>query len=129
MEYFAEEGLRRYVINEMKVDQSHIRNAETGEVVTTPSRVGVQARNDDGLKENWEQRYWWELSWMLFTEKVRERAVQRDAMDTRLAAFRQVLKLRERFPDTVTVEEACEMAGIDPRSFGIEGDVFTGTED
>lgn len=127
VEHFAEEGLRQYVIERMHAsDVSRIRRSDTGEVVKTPSRVGVIARTAEGVKEGYfQQEFWWGLAWPIFVEKLDEYIKTRDTADTKIAIFGEVLKLRQRFPETRTAEEACERAGIDPRAFGVEGDALS----
>lgn len=131
LEYFAEQRLQTYIKEEMRgSDLTAFRHPKTGVIIKRPSRIGVQARNDEGVKENYhQQEFWWVLHWPTLTEKVNEYIKHRDAADTNITMFMEVLKLRDRFPETMTAEEACEMAGIDPRAFGIEGDALTGTDD
>lgn len=126
MEYFAEQGLQVHVKDEMRGDDlSQIRLSGTGQVISIASRIGVQARNEDGVTEKYhQQEFWWVVLWSTLADKVANYIKQRNTIDTNIAVFGEVFKLRDRFPDTLTAEEACEMAGIDPRAFGIEGDVF-----
>ncbi len=87
--------------------------------VRSPTRVGVRGSRADGSPSH-QLRLWWEVSWQ-------EYAAWRDAMfalERKIAmkryAFDRIDALREAYPETQTPGEACEMAGIDPRSLGMD---------
>lgn len=87
--------------------------------VRTPTRVGVRGRRSDGTRTH-QLRLWWEVSW-------EEYAAWRDAMfrlERKIAlkryAFDRIDALRDAHPETRTPGEACEAAGIDPRSLGLD---------
>ena len=82
----------------------------------TPSRVGVRRRRGDGSAYH-QQEFWWTLSWREYAQfRDRERAIiARYQLKGR--GFDEVDKLHERHPETKTPGEACEIEGIDPRSF------------
>jgi hypothetical protein len=63
---------------------------------------------------------WWELPWPIFLRMVQERARQRRILTREIKGFNEVAKLRDRFPDSATPGEACELAGINPKKFEIE---------
>ncbi|MCA1668138.1 MAG: hypothetical protein LC793_12240 [Thermomicrobia bacterium] len=129
LEHFAEIGLQEYIKGEMRGgDTSLMRNPMTGKAAKVSSYIGVRARTEDGLPAgHYQQELWWTPPWPVFAEKIDNYVKHRNTVDTNVAMFGEVMKLRDKYPDSRTPEEACEMAGIDPRAFGIEGDVFMGT--
>lgn len=87
--------------------------------VRTPTRVAIRGRRPDGTPTH-QLRLWWEVSWS-------EYATWRDAMfalERKIAlkryAFDRIDALQAAYPETDTPGEACEAAGIDPRSLGLD---------
>ncbi len=117
----AEDGCSQRVQARLKADRGVVRIAQTGAVISIPARFGVPAITSDGQREkHWQQPLWWELSWDRFEQLINSLSRQRTRLGTEVTALQEIFRLREQFPDSETVGEACEMAGIDPREFGLE---------
>ena len=117
----AEDGCGSRVHLRLKADRGVVRIAHTGAVISLPTRFGVPAVSDDGQRErHFQQPLWWELSWDRFSQLVNSLIRQSNRIGEEIVALQEILQLRDQFPDAETPGDACEMAGIDPRSFGIE---------
>ncbi|HXH79549.1 hypothetical protein [Nocardioides sp.] len=114
------DGARGRIQTWLKSDVSVFRIARTGHVLSVPSRRGVPAVDDDGVpSRHYQQPLWWELTWKQFEKMVETVAARRDVMSAQVDAFSDVITLKDKYPHTQTPGEACEIDGIDPRSFDI----------
>lgn len=119
IEALARDGLseRTYVF--LKSETGYLALPGGGRIAAA-ARVSVRKRRADGRRDRSQLRFWWDLTWAEYAE-WRD---QMQALEARIAAkrhaFAQVDRLRETYPDTATPAEACERAGIDPMSFGLD---------
>jgi hypothetical protein len=83
--------------------------------------VGVRRKEQRNGKEVqvWQHSLWWTLTWDEFEAMVRSYLAQGLRMQEQAAAWKEVLALRNQFPDTATPGEACERAGLDPKAFDL----------
>lgn len=117
----AVDGLRSHVVQHIKKDRSVIVLRNNRGAVNVPARVGIRAIDGNGRELRYSQQaFWWELSWDRFIRMIAGLVAQRDKLSQNIDAFTELLVLRQQFADTRTPGEACERAGIDPRSYGLE---------
>lgn len=120
-EHLEREGLMKLAWSVLKSDKTRVKTRRSDQIVTMPSRVGIKAVDEStGEVLRWfQQTLWWELPWTRLLEAVRNLESQRNTLDRDIEAFREILGLREKYPETKTAMEACELEGIDPRSFSL----------
>lgn len=117
----AKDGCGGRIHARLKSDRGTIRIADTGAIISLPTRFGVPAINQDGQREkHFQQPLWWELTWDRFEQLINSLIRQTHVLSGEITALHEILGLRDRFPDSASPGEACEMAGIDPRSFALE---------
>lgn len=117
----AEDGCEGRIHARLKADRGVVRIAHSGAVISMPTRFGVPRITETGQREKaFQPMLWWELSWDRFDQLIISLMRQRNILSERIAALQEILQLRDQFPAAETPGEACEMAGIDPRQFGIE---------
>lgn len=120
---FAIEGARQMIAKHLKDEKGTVRIAHNGKIISLPTRLGIAATDVEGVvKQFYQQPLWWEMTWEQFERKVADMQKQRDVLSGEVTALREIERLRERFPESLTPGEACRLAGIDPREFReIEG--------
>lgn len=113
-------SLRGYVTQTLKEDVGSIRIYNNG-WVELPSRYAIRPRDPETSKYigGFQLPMWAEMTWQQFMEMLAGLTNQQGTLSRRIAALNEVLKLRERFPESRSPGEACLMAGIDPQKFEI----------
>ena len=115
------DGLVRSANRVLKATRSTVKLRTNGRVVSLAARRGVRKVDANGVAlRTFQQSLFWELPWDRFLEHVADMERQRNTMGVKIAALYEVVALRERFPQTATPLEACELAGIDPQKIGFE---------
>lgn len=115
----AIDGAWERVTDRLAEDKGTI--AHNGTVLSIPSRIGARARRADGVQEkHYQQRLWWDWTWLEFEDWLRGQTVQAQQLGDKVAVMRKVLSLHDLYPDTKTPGEACERAGVDPREFRLD---------
>jgi len=115
------DGLRARVETRLKADRASIKIRRSGRIVSLPARLGISTiEEEDGTRRRtFQQHLWWELSWPQFDELIATMRARGASINREAEALMEVHALRAMYPDTKTVGEACERAGIDPRVFQI----------
>jgi len=114
------QALTNIVAQQLKRPTLAITIGWNGELVHVPERLAVPTLDDDGEEAGAAQYpLWIEQPWDVAIGIRNRLQGQRDRLGSEVAAITEVIKLRERFPDSATPLDACEMAGIDPRSFSV----------
>jgi hypothetical protein len=117
----AFDGVRRLVETAIKREQGTVRLSGTGRVVSVPARVGSRVRDEDGVSlKVFQQTLWYEMTWDDFVAMIASRLHHIAQLSDKVAAFQEVLRYRDQFPETRTPGEALERAGIDPQSIAFE---------
>lgn len=114
------DGLYALVQTQDKRRQGEVKIA-SGKIVSVPARVGTRAKDRDGAQlRAYQQTLWWEMSWDDFVAMIASRLQHIAQLNDKVAAFQEVLRYRDQYPESRTPGEALERAGIDPESIGID---------
>jgi len=115
----AEDGARAHVSRAIKAGETVFHKPNTTQVapLTVPARIGVRVAGDE--KVYFQQRLWWELTWVDFDQwlRVQEKALARH--EEKVASFRYVAGLHAKYPTSATPGEAVSMDGGDPREIDL----------
>lgn len=117
----AADGVYSLVQTVGKKQQGTVRISGTGKVVSVPARVGSRTRDRDGVQlKAYQQTLWYEMAWDDFVAMIASRLQQIAQLSDKVAAFQEVLRYRDMFPESMTPGEALERAGIDPSSIDFD---------
>lgn len=119
---FGADGAHRFYMLEEKRDAGAVLLAN-GRIVSLPGKLPVAMRDDAGKKTGaFQLKLWTEMSWAEFAEKHLSYVRLRDGIDTTVATLQEISQLRDRYPQTATPGEACDLANIDPKDFKLPDD-------
>lgn len=112
----AFEGLRTLVVACAKGPTVFVSNE--GKRIGISSRVGTRVKV--GEKTEWQQALWREIPWDAFETMIQRRGNQISTLEEQYSVFRDILSLRERYPQTSNAGEAIDLARKDPNREGLE---------
>lgn len=116
------EGLRYEIQAHRKREKTAITRAASGETIAVPARIGVRLMQADGTREqHWQAPLWYEVPWATLEEFIALLRAQGGTLLAQAATYEEALHLRDLYPETNNVAEACALHGIDPRQFDLSG--------
>lgn len=112
----AADGLRSLASERLKAVTVSV--SWSGQTISVPARLAVRDIDQATGKAtgHYQYRLWYDLPWPQFDLAVDERAQQRDILGQQVAAFREVQRLRDRFPSSQTPGDALRSNGVEPDS-------------
>lgn len=117
----AADGVRSLVERCVKKQHGAVKISGTGRIVSIPARVGARARDEVGtLLKVYQQTLWYEMSWDDFVAMIASRLQHIAELEDKVAAFQEIVKYRDMYPETQTPGEALRQAGIDPQSVNLD---------
>ena len=77
----------------------------------------VRIYTTDGIAYAWQHEFWWQVPWDVLDQMIVIVASQGDVLREKEAAMRRGRALQDDYPESVSVEDACDVMGMTVEEF------------